>query len=259
MKKKIEIDILFFVLMEAIYLLFLFKFNIINIIISTIIVIIIKPLLKKIIHTSFIKYMLLIIIIILTVIVSFKIINFITFNYLKNYSIYLLFLSLFFITFLLTTKGYHHYIKSLEIASYFIMFLKIISMIFLLPNLKIKFINYNFFLNINYKQIIYALFLLIILELSINIITKKKICVRAHIFTTLNIFIIQLFTILTVGNKLFYIYQYPFVNSLRQIKYLSFFEKMEGILSYNYLLDYFFLFSFLIIIIKELFFNYSTQ
>ena len=164
MKKKIEIDILFFILLEAVYLLFFFKTSILNILIGTLLSLILIYFINKIKNFKLIKFILLLISIIILIITLQKVTNFITFNILKNYSKTIILLTLIFTSFNLANKGYHSYIKSLEISSYFYLLLKIVSFILIIFNIEIG--NYNVKLikelSFNFNFIHFTLFVILL-------------------------------------------------------------------------------------------------
>ena len=72
-------------------------------------------------------------------------------------------------------------------------------------------------------------------------------------YSVFNGFFIKIISIGIIGINLSYLYEYPYISILKKIKYFDFIERMEGILSLEYLCCFFFLISFLSMLIKEIF------
>lgn len=244
--KKIELNILLITIFEALYLLFFFKCSFINIILGIILGIILIKLFKNVKKNNIIKILLLIISIPLFILILYNIVVFITYNILKNYSIIPIYLSLIIISFYIS-KDYHIFIKVVELLFYLILLIKIIILLLSIPLININ--NLYLDLNINYMFIIISLMILLIYNyfyyLSDHRVSNKEI-----IISFINPSIIKLLTIFIIGNPLINIYKYPYINSLKKIKYLNFIERMDGILSFEYLFCFIVLLSYILLIIK---------
>lgn len=252
-KKKIELNILVFILIEALSLLFFFKESLLNIILGTILGVILILLTKKIKLKKFTLFFIFISTIFLLITSMIQTTNFITYNYLKNYSSFIIMITIFIIAFFLANKGYHTYIKALEISCYFFLFIKIISLLLVIPN--INFFNFNDSLLkelIVNKNFLYISLLILFLHLSIRYLSDYVIANKTYILSIINPIILKIICVLVMGETLFNIYNYPYFNVLKRIKYLEFIERMEGILSFEYLLCFIFFIAFLILIIKTI-------
>lgn len=251
--KKIELNVLTFILIEALYLLYMFKVSIINVVLGTIISIIIIFITKKKKIFFFPKLLFLLISLILTIITICQITHFINYNILKNYPSFIIMLTIFILALYLTNKGYHTYIKSLEITFYFFIFIKITSFILLISNINLTNLNYQLMqeISINYSFILPTIMILFV-HFSIQYLTNTTIKAKSYIIGIINPIIWKLITISIMGVTLFNLYVYPYFNVLKSIKYLDFIERMEGILSFQYLITFFFLLSFLLLIIKSI-------
>ena len=251
--KKIELNILIFILIEALFLLFFFKTSILNMIIGTVLGIILIFITKNIKNNKLISLLIFIVSILLSITILDKVTTFISYNILNNYPKFIITTTYLLVSIFLALKGYHTYIKSLEIALYFFLFIKLFSIFLLLPYINI--INFNYQLleqisiNINFLYISLTIFFI---NLSIKYLTNYQVKNKIFSLSTINPIIMKLLTISIIGNTLFNIYNYPYFSVLKRIKYLEFIERMEGILSFEYLLCYIFLSSFLIILIKSI-------
>ena len=252
MLKKIEIYLLSFILNEAIYLLFFLKTNISNLLLGTIISLIFIFVLSKIKITKVYEIILLILALAMAIITLSQITNFITYNLLKNYSSVWIYLSFLILSIYLAYLGYHTFIKSLELASYFYLFLKIVTFFLIIFYFKISnFNNITNELHVNQNFLIFAIFNTFIF-LAIKYLTNYSLNKKIYSFSLVNFLSIKILIIGIMGTTLFQLYEYPYVNILKRIKYLDFIERMEGILSFQYLISFFFLSSFIILLIKTL-------
>ena len=251
MFKKIEVDILLFMLIESLFLLFFFDENLSTIIIGIILGIILVSIFKHIKKNSIIKFILFIISLPLSIITIYNTTQFINFNILKGFSIYPIILSFLGISIYLVCKDYHTFIKSVSISFYFFIFLKLISLILIIPKT-----NINNLLpidnNINYHFILIGLSILY-LYLSTNYLTNYQINKKRLFIILINPLFIKTITILTIGNTLLKLYKYPYVNYLKTIRYFDFIERIDGILSFEYLFSFFFFFTFILFNIKLLY------
>ena len=251
-KSKIELNILFFILTEAFFLLFFFKTSILNIAIGITISVIINVFIKKIKKSKLIEMFLLIVTPILLVITILKISNFISYNYLRNNLKIIITFSLLFTSFYLTKKGYHSFIKSLETIFYFYFLIRIISIILIIPNVIIDNIdNFQYEIYLSF-DIFYIVLAILFIKISINYLTNDKINNTSYLLCFTNCFFTKALCIIILSSSLIKIYEYPYFSLLKRIKYLDFIERMEGLLSFQYLIIFIFFLSYLILLIKEL-------
>ena len=246
--KKIEISIFLIVLIEASFLLLFFKDSFLNIILGTILGIILISLTKSIKKNKLTEFILLIISLFLYIIVLYKLSFFINYNILKNYSSLLLIISLIIISVYIASKKYHVFIKTTEIIFYLIIIIKIISFILSIPLIKLNYFIIDF--NFNYHFIYIALFILFLFK-TIYYISDYQIKKSELLLSIVNPLSIKLISLLVIGNTLSKLYEYPYVSYLKNIRYFDFIERMEGILSFEYLLCFIIFLSFLLLNIKK--------
>ena len=115
MKKKIEMNILILVLIEAFYLLFIFKESLFNILLGTILGLILIVVCKKVSKNKLLAFFLLIISIIFLIISLFRITSFISFNLLRNYSSLIIFISFLILSLYISVFSFYIYIYLLII------------------------------------------------------------------------------------------------------------------------------------------------
>ncbi len=248
MLKKIEVDILFFMLIEAIFLLFFFHENIITTILGIILgilLIILMPNTKK---SKTTKIILFIITIFLCPFTLYLIINFISDNILRNYPLFYILIPFLITSGYLGLKKYHTFIKTVEITFYFFFIIKIISFILIIPKMKITNINLLQNTSINYHLVFIAL-LIFYLYKCLNYLTNYQVKKKKIFIIFLNPILLKLISISVLGNSLFNIYKYPYVSYLKTIRYFDFFERIDGILSFEYLFCFIYFFTFLLLIL----------
>ena len=252
-EKKIELNILVFILIEGLYLLFFFKTSLLNIIIGTILGIILILITKNIQNNKITSIFLFIISLLLCINILNKITNFISINILSNYPTLIITITFLLVCIYLAFKGYHTYIKSLEITFYFYLLVKIVSVILLLPNINIHNFNYQLLEQAHFSiNSLYIALTLLFLNLSTRYLTNYQVKNNVFIISTLNPIIMKILAISIIGTTLFNLYNYPYFSILKKIKYLEFIERMEGILSFEYLVCFIFLTSFLILLMKTI-------
>lgn len=251
MSKKIEIDILLFILLEAISLLFFFKESFLTIIIGFIFGIILILLTKNIKKNKFTKLILLIISLFLIIITFYKIINFVSYNILKNYSLIAIIIPFLFLEIYLLFKNYHTFIRTLEVSFYFFLLIKVISAILIIPKLDLN--NLNTFDIIPNYHFVYIGFITWYLYKTINYLTNYLLNKKRIIVSFINPLIMKVITTLVLGNTVFNIYKYPYVNYLKTIRYFDFIERIDGILAFEYLFCFFYFSTFLLFSIKLLY------
>lgn len=255
MTKKIESNILLFIIIYSIFLLFFFKLSLLNITLGSILGFILIKIYNKlnIKNSIIIKILLTFILLISSTFVLKNITNFLEYNILKDYSKFVLGLSFTVICFLLSYKGYHSYIKALELSSYIILFLGITSILLLVNNIDINNFNIQVLneINISYNFIPLSLFIFIG-YIIINYLNGYKLNNKVYFGSIITILLLKLLTIGILGETLLNIYDYPYISILKRIQYLDFIERMEGILSLQYLFSFFFLFSLVLLTLKFL-------
>lgn len=240
--KKIEHSILVFILIEAIFTLFFFKLNYLEILLGFTLGIILILLSNLIPKNNFFKLRLFISSFIIGIYVLFKISNFINYNLLPNHPFIIIFISFLLATLYLVKKGYHSFIKAIEITSYFFIFIKLISFLLLVPKININNF-YNISVNIENYRFIYLSLAICLIYNSIYYITNNKPSIKILFISFINTLFIKTLCILVLGNSLTNIYNYPYLNALKRIKYLDFIERCDGILSFEYLICFYVLLS----------------
>ena len=251
--KKIEINILSFILIESLILLFFFKENILNIIIGSIIGLILIIILRNIKFNKVIKISLLIISIIIYLSSIYLVSDYIRENILKFYSEIIIIIILIILSIHLSIKGYHTFVKSLQLSSYIYIVLKLISIILSIPNININNLNIKLLdeLQININSLYIGLFITY-LYLGIKYLTDFKLNIKNYIISIFNPIFIKILSLFILGKTLFYLYDYPYINILKRIKYLDFIERMEGIFSLFYLISFYFFLSFCLMLVIDI-------
>ena len=253
--KKIESNILLFIIIRSIFLLFFFKESLLNIILGSlvgfILIIITKKLKLK--NNLLIKIILIIFLLYSSILILEQITNFIEYNILQEYPLFIIGFSFILISLLLSLRGYHSYIKSLELSSYIIAFLGIISFFLLFSNIDLS--NFNIQLKtelIINQNFLYLGILLFIGYFIINYLNNYQLNKKIYFGSILSTILLKLLTVSILGETLLTLYDYPFISIFKRIKYLDFIERMEGILSLQYLFDFFLLFTLVLLTIKIL-------
>ncbi len=248
---KIEINLLFFLLMESVILLFFFKTSLTNLFLGILVGIIAFLFFRKRKTNKLIKIILLLGSVIIIPFVLRNMTSFITSTLLKNYSSLTIIFTLFILSFYLAKKGYHTYIKSLEISCYFYLFLKIISFFLILPQINFSYFStFRLDFSFSYQSFLLA-FIIFYIFLAIKYLTNDTLSKAFIGFSFANPLLLKILSIMIIGNQLTNLYHYPYFEIFKKIKYLNFFERMEGILSFQYLFSFFFLLSFLILVLKN--------
>ena len=247
--KKIEINILTIIIMEAIFLLYFVKINLLSIILGIFIGIMIIKFTKKIKQNNINKKILQILLIPIYTLTIYKIANFIQYNYLKIYPFKIIILSLFILSIFIIKKGYHPFIKTTEIFFYIILIIKIISFILCIP--LINFNNITFQFNIDY-HFIYISLSIFLIHRYILYLTRYSISEKNIIYSWVSPISIKVIMTLIIGNTLTDIYQYPYVNYLKKITFFDFIERMDGFLNFGYLFCFIILLSFIMININQI-------
>ena len=250
MQKKIEFDILTIILMEAVFLLFFFKENLLTLSLGIILGITLTLLTNNIKKNKLTKLCLLVASIPFCVQIFFKTISFINYNILKEHSFIIIAIVFLLLSIYLVTKNYHTFIKTFEISFYLFIFIKTLSLILIVPKININnLLSYNA-LSVNYNFIIIGITILYIYK-SLNYLTNYKFN-KKTILSLINPLYIKLLTILVLSNTLVTIYKYPYMDYLKTIRYFDFIERIDGLLSFEYLICFFALFTFVLFNIKLL-------
>ena len=130
--------------------------------------------------------------------------------------------------------------------------MKLISILLVIPYINISNINYQIQNELCIKtSFIYITIILIYLNILIKKISNKSLGFKQNIISLLNPFLMKIIAISILGETLFNKYQYPYINILKKIKHLDFIERMDGLLSFEYIICFFFLLSFCFLIITK--------
>ena len=246
--KKIEISILSIILVEALFLLLFFKYSFMNIILGIILGISLVYLTKNIKKNVVTKTILIITSGLFYLLFNYQTALFISNNLLKNYSLFLIISSLIIITFYIVKKKYHTFIKTCELLFYLVIIIKIISIILVIPLININNLQISF--DYNYQLIIVALFILYLYK-SIYYLNNYQLKNSELLISFISPLCIKLLALLVIGNTLSNLYNYPYVIYLKKIKYFNFIERMDGILSFEYIFCFIVLISYTLLNTKK--------
>lgn len=250
MKNKIEINILVFIIIEAVYLLFFISYDFINIFLGTLFGIILILLSKFFRNKRITNYLLKIISIPIIIISLLKIVYFINNIYLKNYSPIIIGILFIMISVYLINKKYHTFIKTVEIISYFIIVFKTISLLLTIPLIKLNSISNSITLNYSNSFLIFGLFIFLLYKI-IECYLDYKIKIKTILISLINPMLIKILSLNILGSFLFNKYNYPYVNYFKEINYFDFIERMEGLLSLEYMFCYIIMFSFFLLFVTK--------
>ena len=120
--KKIEYNILTFIIIEAIFTIFFFKMSFIELLLGLIIGILLIIINKKIKKNKILNSIMFLGSITLSYFLLIRIVNFINYNLLSSYSKLIILISFIIISYYLVKNDYHTFIKSCEILSYLFIF-----------------------------------------------------------------------------------------------------------------------------------------
>lgn len=245
---KIEVNITFFILSLAIFLLNFNQFSLYSILIGSILAYLLIMLNEKTNITNFkySKFVIIIISFLIEIIYLNKLTCFISSNILRNYSGIVISLLLLISSLLLIKKGYHTIIKVVLLSSYF--FLIIITLGIILGLFYLKIENYNFTIvpdNLFNSSILYAFLIFYIYLLTFKL-SNAKFNFKAFLISTCYHLFNYLFVIGILSNTLTNLYEFSFIVIYKKINLLNFIERIEFIFSLNYLFCfyYFFVFNF---------------
>lgn len=241
---KIEVNITFFMLSLAIFLLNFNKFSLYSILIGALLAYLLIKLNENINITNF-KYSKLVITIIsflIEIIYLNKLTYFISSNILRNYSGIIISLLLIISSLLLIKKGYHTIIKVILLSSYFFLIVTILGIV--LGSFYLKAENYNFTIiqsNLFNSSILYTFLIFYIYLLTFKLSNTKfnfkifLISICYHLFN-------YLFVIGILSNTLTNLYEFSFIVIYKKINLLNFIERIEYIFSLNYLFCFYYFF-----------------
>jgi len=162
--------------------------------------------------------------------------------------LFLIISSLIIITFYIVKKKYHTFIKTCELLFYLVIIIKIISIILVIPLININNLQISF--DYNYQLIIVALFILYLYK-SIYYLNNYQLKNSELLISFISPLCIKLLTLLVIGNTLSNLYNYPYVIYLKKIKYFNFIERMDGILSFEYIFCFIVLISYTLLNTKK--------
>ncbi len=250
-KKKIENTLLNIIVIRGIFLLLFSKISIFDLLIGEVISLIFILIYQKINIKRFRIWQIAILFIdTLTIMFLLSDISFfIRDNLLKHSHILPITISFLILCLYICYKGYHTFIKTLELSFYIILFLGVISLILLIPYINIHNLTLPD-LNIN-NAIKYAI-TMIILFISINYLNDYKTTILDVTISFTNIILIKVLMILTLSNTLINVFKYPYVSMFKRISFFNFLDRLENVLALQYLFDYFIILSLLILTIKTI-------
>lgn len=250
--KKVENSILLIIIMRAIFLLFFNKLSITDLALGGILGLLLIIIYQKL---NFKKYTIFHILLLLTLIIlSFSTLNNITYfikdNILKNFSYLMIAIPFLSLSIYISIKGYHNYIKTIELSSYILITIFISSLIMLIPYVRPSNIN-----TLNYKlttNFIDVSLLILIIFIVFNYLNNYKLNYKTYTFSFFNIFFIRLLITGILSQTLENVFKYPYISIFKKISYFDFLERLEGFLSLQYLFDYLFLLTLFTLTIKFL-------
>lgn len=249
---KVENSILLIIIIRSLFLLLFSKLSITDIILGSLfgllfIIIYQKFNLKK---YNLFRVLLLIIFSFTTFLFLYNISYFIKNNILKNYNVIIIAITFLLICIYIAKKGYHTFIKTMELSTYILIIMFIFSIGLLIPYIDINnFSNINYFVTPNFLSISLFIFLCFI---AINYLNNYKLNYKIYLISISNIILIKLLIISILSQTLENVFDYPYISIFKKISYFDFFERLEGFLSLQYLFDYLFLLVLFILTIKFL-------
>lgn len=268
---KLQLGLMIYFIIRAIYFFIYkdFSLSITSMFLGTIIGIIIINIFYlftkniKLNNKNIFKIILLPFLIYLFIIIFKRLTVFINYNYLVDYPLFIISISILIIVIFLIKSNIHVLYKSVEIFGFVSLFLFITSLISLvnttevnniLENIKI---NQNILVNsLNYA--FYTILPLIIITNIDNILSTKDIFKTTIIsYSITNILIIVKFSLIIgiLSPELINIYKYPFMNILKSISFYDFIDHMELLFGFEYLIDSFILLFSLSFYIKDILFG----
>lgn len=188
---------------------------------------------------------------------------FINYNYLVDYPLFIISISILIIVIFLIKSNIHVLYKSVEIFSFVSLFLFITSLISLVNTTEVNNILENIKLNQNIliNSLNYAFYtilpLIIITNIDNRLSTKDIFKTTIISYSITNILIIVKFSLIIgiLSPELINIYKYPFMNILKSISFYDFIDHMELLFGFEYLIDSFILLFSLSFYIKDILFG----
>lgn len=255
-KNKLEENILLIIVIRAIFLLLFSKFSITDLVLGILLGLLFILLYQKLNLKKYqlFKLILLIIFSLFSLFFLSKTTYYIKDNILKDFSYLIIFLSLLLLGILITKKGYHTFIKTMELSTYILITIFILSIGLLIPYINIhNFTGINYLVSPNFIDI--SLLILICFS-AINYLNDYKINSKIYLVATFNIIFLKLLIISILSQTLENVFDYPYISIFKKISYFDFFERLEGFLSMQYLFDYLFLLVLFFLTCKILFIDF---
>lgn len=254
-KNKVENIILLVLMIRSLFLLFFNKLTITDLIIGGIIGLILifiyqKLNLKK---YNIFKLMFLFLLVFISFIILKNITYFIQYNILKNFSLIMIAIPFLLISFYMVYKGYHAYIKTVELSSYILVLMFSLSFILLIP-----YLNSNNFIPFNYQPSLNSIklaFFILIIFMAINYLNNYQLNYKVYALSIGNIIILRLLITGILSQTLENVFKYPYISIFKKISYFDFLERLEGLLAIQFLFDYLFLLTLFLLTIKFLIFH----
>lgn len=190
-----------------------------------------------------------------------RLIQFINYNYLSSYPLFIIGISiLFLVLFLIKSRGHVLY-KSTEICFFVSILMYVISLCSLIPLTDVNSIISNIKINntawidgVLYGiKTVFPLFLITNIDHDLEEKDIFKTTIISYIVTNLFIVIKLSLMLGILSSRLINIYSYPFVNILKNISFYDFIDHMESLLSFEYLFDGFILLFSISFYIKDIF------
>lgn len=268
---KLQLGLMIYFIIRAIYFFIykdfslsitsMFLGTIIGIIIINIFYLFIKNI--KLNNKNIFKIILLPFLIYLFIIIFKRLTVFINYNYLVDYPLFIISISILIIVIFLIKSNIHVLYKSVEIFGFVSLFLFITSLISLVNTTEVNNILENIKINQNIlvNSLNYAFYtilpLIIITNIDNRLSTKDIFKTTIISYSITNILIIVKFSLIIgiLSPELINIYKYPFMNILKSISFYDFIDHMELLFGFEYLIDSFILLFSLSFYIKDILFG----
>ncbi len=243
--KKIEVNITYFILSLAIFLLNFNSFSPLAIILGSFLNFLIIKLNEKInfLNNKVSKFLIFLLSFLFLIIYLNKLTSFISFNMLRNYSTILISLALLISSYFLVIKGYHTIIKVILLSSYFLLFIFIIGLI--LTSFYLDFNNFNlgiFKSNNLVFETFYYTFLMFYLYSLLYLPSKAKFSFQDLMISNFLNLSFYFFVVGILSKTLVDIYKYPYLIIYKKINLINFIDRIEIIFAFNYLFCFYYLF-----------------
>lgn len=268
---KLQLGLVIYFIIRAIYFFIYkdFSLSITSMFLGTIIGIIIINIFYlftkniKLNNKNIFKIILLPFFIYLFIIIFKRLTVFINYNYLVDYPLFIISISILIIVIFLIKSNIHVLYKSVEIFGFVSLFLFITSLISLVNTTEVNNILENIKINQNIlvNSLNYAFYtilpLIIITNIDNRLSTKDIFKTTIISYSITNILIIVKFSLIIgiLSPELINIYKYPFMNILKSISFYDFIDHMELLFGFEYLIDSFILLFSLSFYIKDILFG----